>query len=308
MKDILNFLESEHLAEEGPAQIEKGKFEKYESAKSDKTIFAVDGGSSVIVDGGTWNISKIKIASVAYKNDEKCAETVDEYTLAAVMKRKKLSFKLIPQTNMKFLPNSTDIEEIPNLIRSVLEWAKIKEISESSEPGTVILRDGAFGSNEAYEKTIINDVFDSCKKHGVEIVGICKTSRESTEYGRPVVGVINEAGFACLPNEKWLYSDNELTIAKLHEKSDFCYRIESPKKDNLIKTLGIVSYYSKDPELLGYPYPLLKADKVARVKEFEKEMESAKLKILARSLGKNFIETDEKSTITHSLLDKRAYR
>jgi NurA-like 5'-3' nuclease len=120
--------------------------------------------------------------------------------------------------------------------------------------------------------------------------------------------VVNEVGSEKMPNEKWVYSDSDLTIVKFHEKSGFCYRLEAPKKDNLIKTIGVISYYSKDPEILGYPYPLLKADKVARVKDFEKEMENAKVKMLAKSLGKNFIETDEKSTIMHSLLDKRAYR
>ena len=309
IKDILNFLEYENIAEEtSEPRIDNGKFERYDAVKGDDTIVAVDGGCSVIVDGGTWNISKIKIASVSYKSDEKLTETVDEYTVAATLKKKKVRLKIMPPINLNFQLSSADIEEIPNLVRSILEWKKIKEIAESSSSGTVILRDGAFGSNEAYEKTLISDVFKTCEKHGVELIGICKTCRISTDSGRPIVGVVNEVGSEKLPNEKWVYSDSDLKIVKFHEKSGFCFRLEAPKKDNLIKTIGVISYYSKDPEILGYPYPLLKADKVARVKAFEKEMENTKVKMLAKSLGKNFIETDEKSTIMHSLLDRRAYR
>lgn len=307
MKEILNFLYSEEL-EEKSLDVNLENFRELEALKSQKTVFAVDGGSSIIVDGGTWNISKVKIASLSYKNGEKRSEEGEEYIIGTMLKNKKMNFKIIPHVNFTFQPNSTKIDEMPNLIRSILEWLKIKSIAENSGDGAIILRDGAFTSNEAYEKAIINNTVETCKNKGVSLIGVCKTSRTSTENGRPVVGVVNQVGSAAMPDKKWLYSDGELSIAKLHEKTGFCYKLESAQKDNLIKNLSIISYYSSDPELLGYPYPLLKVDKIARVKDFEKEMENAKLKALARSLGKNFVEIDEKTTIMHSLLDKRAYR
>jgi hypothetical protein len=307
MKEILDFLEYEK-EEAGEHHLEEKKLSEYKSSEPNRTVIAVDGGCSTTVDGGTWNIAKLKVAAVTYTNGKKVAEEIDEYSMAAVMKGKKISFRIVPHVNLHFNPNSTNIEELPNLLRSILEWLKIKEMAEQSEKNTLILRDGAFGSNEAYEKSIINDVLETCRKKEVNLIGICKTSRAATESGRPLVGLVNEFGTKMLPEKKWLYTDGEMNIAKLHEMSGFCYRIETSHKDNLIRSLGIVSYYSKDPELLGYPYPLLKVDKIARVKDFEKEIDNAKLKLLARSLGKTFIEIDEKTTIMHSLLDKRAYR
>jgi len=59
---------------------------------------------------------------------------------------------------------------------------------------------------------------------------------------------------------------------------------------------------------LGYPYPLLSIDKIARIRDNEKDLTKHKVKALAKKLGKDFIEDDEKSTIMHDLLDERAYR
>ena len=60
--------------------------------------------------------------------------------------------------------------------------------------------------------------------------------------------------------------------------------------------------------MIGYPYLLLKADKVARLRDNERDSENQRMKMSARSMGINFIEFDESSTIMHDLLDERAYR
>ena len=70
---------------------------------------------------------------------------------------------------------------------------------------------------------------------------------------------------------------------------------------------GVLAYFSRDPEIVGYPYPLIKVDKIARVKEDEKKMENNKIKLMAKKEGL-ILDYDENAAIMHSLLDKRMYR
>ncbi len=67
-------------------------------------------------------------------------------------------------------------------------------------------------------------------------------------------------------------------------------------------------FYSNDAELVGYPYPLLRADKVARISSHEKEAERRNVSVTARRMGLTDIEYDILSQDMHERLDRRMYR
>jgi len=308
MKEIIEFLElanSTHKA----IDLDKSLFQTINSKKPDCTVYAVDGGSATIIDGGTWCISKLKLGIVAYKNGKRLSEKIDNFILGISKQKHKVSSKLQPNVEgFKLETNASAMEDLENASRSILEWLKLRQLAVKAESGDIILRDGSFNSDDAYEKSIITEVIELCKQKNVHLIGICKTSRTSAPDGRPLIGMLNEFSSKEFPDKTWIYHDNNIAIAKLHEKSSFCFKIESSNADNLPEILSKICHYSTDPEFIGYPYPLLKADKIARVRDFEKNNDNRKAKMLAKSLGKQFMEFDERATLVHDMLDKRAYR
>ncbi|MDD5182287.1 MAG: DNA double-strand break repair nuclease NurA [Candidatus Nanoarchaeia archaeon] len=309
MEEIIKFLGLENNVGQNAVMLDKSLFRLLESKKPECTVYAIDGGSATIIDGATWCISKLKVGVVSYKNGKRLSEKVEGFMLGISKNKNKLSSKLQPHIEgFRLESGKSSMEDLENASRSILEWLKLRQLVLQANKGDIILRDGAFSSDDAYEKSLINGVIELCKQKGIHLVGICKTSRASTPGGRPLIGMLNEFSSKEFHDKKWIYDEGGTAIAKLHEKSDFCFRIESSHVNLLPNALSHICYYSTDPEFIGYPYPLLKADKIARVRDFEKNNDNRKAKMLAKSLGNQFMEFDERATLVHDMLDKRAYR
>jgi hypothetical protein len=308
VKKILNFL-GEIQSEKSlvsDINISEKNFHEFQTIEPSGMFYAIDGGNATIIDCGNWLISKIKVCALGYGKKECIKRESSEHYAGVLTRGKKTFLKLDPENKELEQTNLPvgNIEDIPNECRAFLEWEKIKEISKNIKQCEIIITDGLPPNGHQISNTTI--------------ASICKSCRLSTSNGRSLIGYINELGSRLMTNKKWYYypvfeneQNHTTVIAKLHEKSNFCYRIqinETRDSTKLKEILGIISYFSGDPELLGYPYPLLKADKVARLRDDEKDAEHYRAKISAKEMGINFIEFDESSTIMHNLLDKRAYR
>lgn len=304
VKEILDFIgklcvEKTTLGE----QVSEKNFYEYDTCLPCTEVYAVDGGSAVIIDGGNWIIAKIKTCVIGYMKEECIKNECSEYYIGAVAGDKKTSIKIFPDVSgiESLRIPFNDIEETPNICRAFLELEKIKELSKKVPNGSIILTDGL--------------IQEEIKTNNAVIVNLCKTSRIKTENGRSLIGCLNELSSKKILNKKWFYfpiSDkNKTCVAKFHESSIFSYKLqfsEPIEKEKIKKILGAIAYFSRDPELIGYPYLLLKADKVARLRDNERDSENRRMKMSAKDMGISFIEFDESSTIMHELLDKRAYR
>jgi len=291
VKEILDFLGK--LNVEKP--VEPGQFIEYATEVPKGRLFAVDGGSAVIIDGGNWTISKIKVSAVGYEADQCISEVSQAYTLGAVIISDKVRLKLDPadaEVESLSIPKSS-FEDATDICRAALEQKLITKLAAELKKEDMVLTDGLLP-----ERLPGKPVF----------VGIAKSSRMRTETGRSMLGWINEASSRQMPNKKWLKKLDGEFVVKFHEKSSLCYRTQVRNIETPEKVIATLAYFSSDPELLGYPYPLLKADKLARFRNGEKAFERSRVKSLARRMGISFIDFDESSTITHDLLNERAYR
>lgn len=305
VNEILNFLGELQLNNSNTSiKISKENFYEYQTFVPESAVYAIDGGNGVIIDGGNWLVSKIKIGLLCYNKKECVKREVYQHYLGVAVCGKKLNLRLDPkneQIEQKNIP-SKKIEEVSNICMKLLEWQKVDQLAKDLQ-NQLILTDGL-----------------PPKKHkntNVTTISICKSSRLGTNNGRSLIGYVGELSLKLMPDKKWFYypvfddEENTTVIAKFHEKSNFCYRVQISGKPNfsqIKKLIGTVAYFSSDPELLGYPYPLLKADKIARLRDDEKDSENYKLRLLAEQKGIKFIQFDQLSTIMHSLLDERAYR
>jgi NurA-like 5'-3' nuclease len=275
------------------------------------SALAIDGGSSIINDGGSWLIAKLKIASTYYEKGKRMPkkESLKNYYMSLINNKGAYSQKLSPDIKLSSDYKSIrELSEAPAIVMKSLEFSHALEKIDELKKDSIILIDGLLKGDSSDQEKILELLKNKASKKGIHIIGLAKTCRYGLG-GRSVIGTMLRAK----PNHKWLYhpiSDENVFIVKLHEKSAYAYMLNAfpHSKTSIEKIISALCFYSRDPELLGYPYPLLRVDKVARIGEHEKKQEESRLKIISKKTGYDFLETDKRATDMHSRLDKRAYR
>lgn len=272
-----------------------------------RNVYSIDGGNSIIIDGGSWVISKIKIGVVEYNETRKIGQNVEIYYAFIVNKKNyeiTITNERMEELKFDFEDyNHLEIDEVPNKIMKLLEWESCKDLCKKE--GLFILMDSPLEGEGEIEEGVINQV----KESNNTIVGFCKTSRMRTINGRSLLGVIHGMS---TPKTSWfyypLYEDEKRVntfIVKLNENSKFCHKVQLFSKEKPSLVLPVLKYFAGDSETRGYPYPLMKADKVARVTHFEKQGEKNKME---RELKNTELINDVHSQDFHTELDKRMYR
>jgi hypothetical protein len=266
-------------------------------------VFAVDGGNSMIYDGGAWILSKIRTSAVGYEGKKRVFENRVAFELHCLVEKDGVKFdRDIDFPDIDF--SASRFEEIPNGVRSTVERLTALSLLKEMKEGDVLLLDALLCAELPGEEKILKRLFSSAAERGVSLIGVAKTSRLRTQSGRSMIGYLNEVG----PGHPWThelgskdpYKD---VVVKFHTKSEYCYRCHV-----IGEGLGVAAACSNDPELIGYPYPLLRVDKLARISSHEKEAERRGVRVLARKLGVDSFEYDVRSQNFHEKLDRRMYR
>jgi hypothetical protein len=272
--------------------------------KNSCNIVCIDGGCATIADGGSWIIAKIKVGIVEYAGLKKIKQESKEYYLIIVAKD---CYELLVYQNNKSYElklkgiDSIKIEELASKIMKYFEWSACLELKNDC----LILMDSALNAETDFEKELVKKALDNKLK----IVGFCKTSRMRTLSGRSLLGLINSIS---PNNSEWFYhpifEDEKLIktfAAKLGKTSKFCYKVELPMYLDHSIIFKSLSFFSKDSEMPGYPYPLFKADKIARINSFELKKD---LFTIEKELKKSDLFFDSLSNSFHSKMDEKMYK
>ena len=126
--------------------------------------------------------------------------------------------------------------------------------------------------------------------------------------GRSVLGVINRASPKGLNGLSPIFENESVVktfVAKLDAASRFCYKVELPPYMDYAEVFRVLSFFGKDSEILGYPYPLYVADKLARINSFDKKRDFLRI---AKELEGSDLGFDALSNSFHSVMDERMYK
>ena len=285
-------------------EIESSKYSELPKENIGK-VYAIDGGNSTIYDGGTWILQKARVSIVGY-NEEKILEerNAAETHIVYGWKNNEIEVKLnkidkFPKIDFR----TVKFEEIGDSIRKILELKVAVDFIDKLKKGDILLIDGILKAEFDEESEIIGDLISKAGKIGVNLVGIAKTSRMRTKSGANMLGLLIEKA----EMKRWRYElDKENLVVKLNPHSKNVFRMNL--FGDIEKTLGILSYYSKDPLLVGYPYPLIRVDRLARISNHEKLQEKRRVGITAKNMGLKSIESDISTQNFHKKLDKRNFR
>jgi len=305
---IISFLK-QLFRKSGPRG-EKPEYREIKESETDKKIIAIDGGDGVIIDGGPWIVSKIRLVYVVYKEYKLIEKDFLNCLLLVSYSNEGIEIKTSSDKDWgDIFPKKEDVEKlnipvdkILTIPRIVREFSELKLARKMAGSGDIVIIDQLLYSESC------PDIIKKAQQETIKenIVGIAKTCRLRTRRGRSLIGYLIENA---KENTKWFYKVGERgkiidLIVQYHKNSKNVFRTQMAKNADVEKILGILSSYSKDPMLLGYPYPLIKADFVARIPDYERRSERIKFEIeRLESLNYEITSRD-----FHEELDRRAYR
>lgn len=274
-----------------------------------KIIF-IDGGNAEILKSSNFSLQFLRIYSCTYSGRKRINGNRKEFFSIISTKIRpdnKIEYSIEiegnKETNKKsFIIKENETEDTTScgdIIRRNMELEECLELI-SKNAGNIIVIDGCLTYKTETEKKLLEEIKTKSSEKGISIIGISKTNTIITDSGNNACIELSKIQ----PEGKWLYKiiqedKMSIGITKLYEKSKYLFRADIFGNPESISELICIS---KDPIFTGYPYPLIEADKFARVSNKEKEL--LKIKIMA-SAGKKWSKISSliKTSDAHSILD-----
>jgi len=186
-----------------------------------------------------------------------------------------------------------ELGSVCGIARRFLEW-KISEliIQKELEKGDIVVRDGSLQTAITGEYNYSKKAYEAATEKEVTFCGVAKRSRLYTSKGRSLPYAIKLLGNKMCPKKLWYYypiaeinhpdHNAEMYFVKFHPSSRYTFRFEIEKnkakalgREGVEELLGTIASNSVDLRFPGYPYGLVDADYIARIRGDEKETHKA---------------------------------
>ncbi|MBR9702946.1 DNA double-strand break repair nuclease NurA [Candidatus Woesearchaeota archaeon] len=168
--------------------------------------------------------------------------------------------------------------------RRLLEWDLLKEVDSDA----LVVWDGSFTAQTVPEAQALQEI--KCPA-----LGLSKTTTCTADL---------KAFFSAKPDGCWKVTVNKepkKVFAHLHKKAMHLFRFDV--LGNADERIEELVPWSKDPIFLGYPYPLVLVDQLARVGNEERNAIRTRFQAAAGKAWSEIAE-DETAINAHEILDK----
>jgi len=280
-------------------------FHKIQKNDSKIKIAFIDGGNCEIFSSSSAAVHFIRIYFNIFSGQKKVKSSKIEFYSAVFPKiiNQKIVYKtkLFPLDDsfIPFMPEEkdlefeamdatlrdgifmTDISKAASIARQFAEWAIIDLVLQNLDANDIIIRDGSLITGVTNEAAYFENAYRKLRKKEIHLGGLVKKTTLLTTTGKNFLSVMKERGNKLVPNSSWYYypladislpEPAEMSIIKLHPRSDFVFRFERIKGHGSMKDiLSHIAENSSDYRFPGYPYGLIDADRSARVSEAERK-------------------------------------
>ncbi|MFH1432463.1 MAG: DNA double-strand break repair nuclease NurA [archaeon] len=288
-----------------PCILSKENVHRFSAKDHNLKVSAIDGGNIEIMKTADLSLHLVRIYFNIFKNNKRLTpktipQKIDFYALAqSYQKDREIYYqtRLIPlkEKDTIYLPDEKDlifdsydptlttgifrtpVSKIGEISRRFAEWTISRHIIEQElDEGDIILRDGSLQTGITNESRYSESLYGSAEKKKIIFCGISKTSALLTNNGKSLTSSINRISgdikgtWFYHPIVKSSHPDHkaEMYNTRLNIDSPYSFRFEiyDRQKESAKTVIEQLAHTSKDISFPGYPYPLIDADKNARVK------------------------------------------
>ncbi|MCB9358866.1 hypothetical protein H6503_02960 [Candidatus Woesearchaeota archaeon] len=244
-----------------PIPFSQSNFNSYD--KIPGKIAFIDGGSIEIAGNNSFTFQLLRVCWVVYDGNKRIGQNISE-CFVFIDKNDAEVYDKENDNPIEIISfKEDDPEAVIGNIRRLMELRQIEKISRLYDDCLIVI-DGTIDAENSHEKDILHNLPSS-----IMIAGLSKTSSAKTDSGSNLVGYVN----AISPQGRWFYhplwQDCNKFVAKLHEKSEYAFLLDTNSADNFKEIVERLSSNSMDPTFLGYPYGLIEADRKARCSKEE---------------------------------------
>lgn len=301
-------------------EFNKKNYRKVEAKDSEIQVCFIDGGNSEIVGTTNFSLQLVRVYGCVFSGNKKIKDIRNEFFVLVRAKGGKeikyycdmfpikgdvLADKLEFDSMDPTIKDGVFRAKIGKIGEIVRRFSEIRLAEEMCEKGIVVL-DGTLEGNYPDEEKYLERLFNKGVEKDVLITALAKTNNIFTEKGDNWIAVLNCTGMWCYYPTVEIKDDKhkaEMYFVKLNDKSEHVFRFEvfKEQKMDIDKVMGQLAKNSIDIGFPGYPYGLIRADKLARVSN--KEKEHYKVVFMAKT-GKK-LEKYLNSANAHQILDSQ---
>ena len=243
------------------------------------TVWAVDGGSSVLADGRSFQVAAYRASRVRFRSGITDVVQTPPLTVRAVSAAE---VEAIAREVLTELCGAEPerIPELPRPVDALREWAEWAEVSRTiadADAGDLVLVDGSLHGGPLVPPQVVRRVHAAAVARGIALAGVVKASTLFWGRNAPLVTLLKRRGdreLGAIPWAARISTDpvfgrlyvGEIFVAHLAGTASHAFRVDVARgPDGVDDVLARLCGAADDPAFVGYPYPLARAHQAARV-------------------------------------------
>ena len=243
------------------------------------TIWAIDGGSTVVADGRSFQVAAYRVARVRFADGVTDAVESPPLTVRAVAGREmgRLATEILTRLCGAEPERLPDLPRPVDALREWAEWSEILRTVHGAERGDLVLVDGSLHGGPLVPPAVVRRVHDASTARGVGLAGVVKASTLFWGRSAPLVSLLKRRGDREVGPVRWaaristdprfgrLYP-GEIFVGHLAPTAPHAFRVDVARGPiDAGEVLGRLAAVSDDAAFVGYPYPLARVHQAARV-------------------------------------------
>jgi hypothetical protein len=243
------------------------------------TVWAVDGGSCVLADGRSFQVASTRAARVRFRDGVTDLSEAPPLQVTALSQER---MKGLYRERLERMgsPVPEELPRIPrpvDFLRECQEWEEVRRTVGQASSGEVVLVDGSLHGGPFVPAEYVRRIHAEAVERGVLLAGVVKASTLFWGRNAPLVGLLKRRGDRELGRSTWsaristdpafqrLYV-GEIFVAHLAATAPHAFRVDVARgSGDPVEVLARLAGCSDDAAFPGYPYPLARAHRAARV-------------------------------------------
>lgn len=215
-----------------------------------ESMLFVDGGNGELLPGNACTVVLVKVCGLLYQQRLRKRFTEQYYCICSLSENG-VHVQTFPKSCCDGKTLEGDLPGVANTVRRLLELSFAKEHAEEV---IAVCLDGSFDTASKEEEASLSEL-----KMRAPCISFSKTCSLTHKGFYITILAEHEAARA----ERCLIPWKNTYLVKLHPRASHVFRVDVAGDARSL--LGALAAYASDPSFFGYPYPLILADKYAKV-------------------------------------------
>ncbi|MCQ1538154.1 DNA double-strand break repair nuclease NurA [Methanocalculus taiwanensis] len=239
----------------------------------DRPITAIDGSNATVYSTPFFNLIACRGAMPAYENQERHSLKLTSWRIFRIGEGQDEDYAELYSEYFGRIPDAS-LEKGNTLaaeaaFRDTIEYGLAAIAARTSEPGTLLLLDGALYAEHPSHTAILAEIQQTCRERGLLLAAVTKNAGATWDGVHPIVPSAMRAAGELGIRPPWYLKVEEGYVACLHPRAKRAFLVTVPddySEQEVAAVFSALASYAGDGRVVGYPYPLMDAHRQAVIR------------------------------------------